>query len=48
MTDINKARELFSNAGLAFPTLPDELAVKLQERDRWVPFSQRRVLKRAR
>ena len=33
MTDINKARDLFSNAGLAFPTLPDELAVKLKERD---------------
>ncbi len=36
MTDINKARELFSSAGLAFPALPDELAVKLKERDEWV------------
>ena len=36
MSDVNKARELFSNAGLAFPTLPEELAVKLKERDRWV------------
>jgi hypothetical protein len=42
MTDINKARELFSNAGLAFPTLPDELAVKLKERDQWV-FSTRPI-----
>jgi hypothetical protein len=42
MTDINKARELFSNAGLAFPTLPEELAVELKERDRWV-FSTRLI-----
>jgi hypothetical protein len=42
MTDINKARELFINAGLAFPTLPEELAVKLKERDRWV-FSTRPI-----
>lgn len=42
MTDINKARDLFSNAGLAFPTLPDELAVKLKERDQWV-FSTRPI-----
>ncbi len=42
MTDINKARELFSSAGLAFPTLPDELAVKLKERDQWV-FSTRPI-----
>ncbi len=42
MTDINKARDLFSSAGLAFPTLPEDLAVKLQERDRWV-FSTRPI-----
>jgi hypothetical protein len=42
MTDINKARDLFSSAGLAFPALPDELAVKLKERDRWV-FSTRPI-----
>jgi hypothetical protein len=42
MTDINKARDLFSNAGLAFPTLPEELAMKLQERDEWV-FSTRPI-----
>jgi len=42
MTDINKARDLFSSAGLAFPTLPDELAVKLKERGQWV-FSTRPI-----
>jgi hypothetical protein len=42
MTDINRARELFRNAGLAFPALPDELAVKLKERDQWV-FSTRPI-----
>jgi hypothetical protein len=42
MTDFNKAMELFSDAGLAFPTLPEELAVKLKERDRWV-FSTRPI-----
>ncbi len=36
MTDVKKARDLFSSAGLAFPTLPEELAMKLMERDRWV------------
>lgn len=36
MTDINRARGLFSSAGLAFPTLPDELALKLKERGQWV------------
>jgi len=42
MTDINKARDLFSSAGLAFPTLPEELAMKLKERDEWV-FSTRPI-----
>jgi hypothetical protein len=42
MTDINKARDLFSKAGLGFPTLPEELAVKLKERDQWV-FSTRPI-----
>jgi hypothetical protein len=42
MTDINKARNLFQSAGLGFPMLPDELAVKLKERDRWV-YSTRPV-----
>ena len=42
MTDIEKARGLFRDAGLAFPTIPDELASQMKERDRWV-FSTRPV-----
>ena len=42
MTDIKKARLLFCDAGLAFPTIPDELAAQLKERDRWV-FSTRPI-----
>ena len=42
MTDIQKARKLFRESGLAFPTIPDELAPKLKERDRWV-FSTRPI-----
>jgi hypothetical protein len=42
VTDINRARELFRSAGLAFPTLPEELAAKLKERDPWV-YSTRPV-----
>lgn len=40
MSDIEKARELFQGAGLAFPTIPDELAARLTERGPWV-FSTR-------
>jgi hypothetical protein len=40
MTGIDKARDLFSSAGLAFPTLPEELAMKLKERDEWVFSTQ--------
>src|ERR1035441_8409353 len=42
MTDIEKARKLFSEAGLAFPPIPQNLAVKLRERERWV-FSTRPI-----
>jgi hypothetical protein len=31
MTDIEKARKLFHDSGLAFPTLPGELAVRVKE-----------------
>jgi len=31
MTDIEKARTLFQDAGLAFPTIPEELAARLRE-----------------
>jgi hypothetical protein len=39
-TDIEKARQLFRDAGLAFPTIPAELAAQLKERRRWL-FSTR-------
>lgn len=42
MTDITKARHLFREAGLAFPTIPGDLAQKLKERDSWV-FSTRPI-----
>ena len=32
MTDIEKARKLFHDSGLAFPTVPEELAVQVKER----------------
>jgi len=40
MNDLEQARQLFTDAGLAFPTIPDKLAVKLKKRDQWV-FSTR-------
>jgi len=40
MTDIEKARQLFRDAGLAFPTIPEDLAEKLKEHGQWV-FSTR-------
>ena len=33
MTDLEKARQLFRKAGLAFPMIPTQLAVQLKERD---------------
>ena len=35
MTDIEKARQLFRDAGLAFPTIPQAFAARLKERRRW-------------
>jgi hypothetical protein len=40
MTDIEKARQLFRDAGLAFPTIPGELAEQLKEHGQWL-FSTR-------
>jgi hypothetical protein len=40
MTDHEKARHLFQMAGLAFPEIPQELAVRLKERGEWL-FSTR-------
>ena len=42
MTDIEKARRLFRDAGLAFPTIPEKLAAQLKERGRWL-FSTRPI-----
>jgi len=42
MTDIEKASQLFQDAGLAFPTIPEALAAQLKEQDRWL-FSTRPV-----
>jgi len=36
MSDIEKAKQLFANSGLAFPTIPVELAVKLKEQGPWL------------
>lgn len=40
MSGMERARRLLQDAGLAFPTIPDELAVKLEERGEWL-FSTR-------
>jgi hypothetical protein len=42
LTDIENARHLFREAGLAFPTIPADLAARLKERDTWL-FSTRDV-----
>ena len=41
-TDIEKARQLFQESGLAFPTIPAELAGQLKEHGEWL-FSTREV-----
>ena len=42
MTDIKEARHLFREAGLAFPTIPEELAARLKEQGKWL-FSTREI-----
>ncbi|HEY7157545.1 MAG TPA: hypothetical protein VH575_26555 [Gemmataceae bacterium] len=42
MADIEKARQLFREAGLAFPTIPEELATRLTEQGEWL-FSTREI-----
>jgi hypothetical protein len=42
MTDIEKARHLFQEAGLAFPTIPKQLAAGLKEQGEWL-FSTREL-----
>jgi len=36
MSDLKKAQRLFQKAGLAFPTIPEELAAQLKEQSKWV------------
>jgi hypothetical protein len=42
LTGLENARNTFREAGLAFPQIPEELAVALEEKERWV-FSTRDV-----
>jgi hypothetical protein len=42
MTDFEKARKIFQEAGLAFPTVPGELAAGVKERGKWL-FSTREL-----
>ena len=42
MTDIEKARQLFRESKLAFPAIPDKLAARFKELDRWL-FSTREL-----
>ena len=42
MADIEKAKQIFRDAGLAFPTIPEDLAVQLKERGQWL-FSTRPI-----
>lgn len=42
MSGVERARKLFQKAGLAFPKIPAELAVRLEERHEWL-FSTRKI-----
>jgi hypothetical protein len=42
MTDLEKARHLFQEAGLTLPTVPEKLAAGLKERGKWL-FSTREL-----
>lgn len=42
MTNVEKARQLFKDAKLAFPMIPGELAARLKEHDKWL-FSTREI-----
>jgi len=43
MADVEKARTLFEEAGLAFPNIPQELAERLKEQGNWL-FATREVI----
>jgi hypothetical protein len=42
MTDVERARKLFQETGLAFPKIPEELAARLKEQREWL-FSTREI-----
>ncbi|MCK5673461.1 MAG: hypothetical protein KAH95_08795, partial [Spirochaetales bacterium] len=42
MEDIDKAKELFTKAGLKFPKIPEELSVRLKEKGKWL-FSTKEI-----
>lgn len=42
MTDLEKARRLFRDAGLAFPTIPAEIAARLKQQGVWL-FATREI-----
>jgi hypothetical protein len=42
MTDVEKARQLFQEAGLPFPTIPKELSAGLKKQSKWL-FSTREL-----
>jgi hypothetical protein len=42
MNGVEEAKQVFSNAGLAFPNIPEELAVRLEKKERWI-FSTLKV-----
>jgi len=42
MNDIEKAKQLFREAGLAFPTIPEELAARLKKHGKWL-FATREI-----
>jgi hypothetical protein len=42
MTDLEEAKRLFRKAGLAFPTIPEELGARLKKRGEWL-FSTRKI-----
>lgn len=42
ITGFEKAKRLFQESGLAFPTIPDKLAAQLKEQGKWL-FSTRKI-----
>jgi hypothetical protein len=42
MSDIDHARRLFGESGLAFPSIPEQLSGRLKQRDTWL-FSTRDI-----